>query len=69
MGFLKTALAGSKSYLFLCLFIFQRGAFLETIENQRDDFETLFPGVSKKFGQMVYISGLRGSSASPYILL
>jgi hypothetical protein len=45
---LKTALAGSKSYLFLCLFIFQRQAFAKTLENQRNNFETLFAGVPKK---------------------
>jgi hypothetical protein len=48
---LKAAPAGSKSYLFLCLFIFQRQAFLETLENQKDDFETVFGVVPKKMSK------------------
>jgi hypothetical protein len=48
--FFKTALVGSKSYLFLCLFIFQRQALFQILHNQLLAKETLFRTVSKKTG-------------------
>jgi hypothetical protein len=57
--FLKTARERSKSYLFLCLFIFQRQAFVKMLENQGNDFETLFRGVSKKGRANGTIRGFR----------